>query len=264
MRVTRPRSGATPKARRHLQPRQATGSDVWVGGIDGCPAGWIACLQNLRTGLLRFRIFGTIACIARWPEQPAMMAIDMPIGFADRAERGGRRCEREARALLGVRASSVFAIPCRAAILATSYADALRLNRASSPESIGLSKQVWNIVPKMREVDEVLRAGMVDPQRLLEAHPELAFARMNGDRALKESKRSARGQRGRLTLLRSHGCAAVARILDAYPRSAASIDDILDATALCRTARLALEGKGRRLPAEPEHDSFGLPMAIAW
>src|SRR6185295_709499 len=86
-------SGRSVRADRGAQVPEAAASDVCVAGIDGCPAGWIACLQNLRTNALRFRIFADIARIARWPEQPTMVAIDMPIGFAECAERGGRRCE---------------------------------------------------------------------------------------------------------------------------------------------------------------------------
>jgi predicted RNase H-like nuclease len=188
----------------------------------------------------------------------------MPMGFADCAEPGGRTCEREARALLPGRTSSVFATPCRAVLEAESYADALALNRASSMAARGISKQCWNIVPRMREVDALLRERPALRRRIVEAHPELAFARMNGGAPVISPKRGAEGRRLRLALLARHGFDGLDGVWTSYPRDVVAADDMLDAAAVCRTATLIHDGDGRTLPARPPKDAHGLPMRICW
>jgi predicted RNase H-like nuclease len=77
----------------------------------------------------------------------------MPIGLP---ERGPRACDLEARRLLGPgRASSVFPAPIRPVLVATSYDDACQIRL--QVEGKKLSRQAWVIVPKIREVDDMLR-----------------------------------------------------------------------------------------------------------
>ena len=52
-----------------------------------------------------------------------------------------------------------------------------------------VSKQLFNIAPKIREVDEALRADPDAAGRVFEVHPELAFWRLNGERPLTEPKK---------------------------------------------------------------------------
>lgn len=122
-----------------------------VAGIDGTKSGWV--VATLVDG--RLEAFATTTMVAALAalSDAAAVAIDMPIGFPDRALPGGRQCERDARALLGRRASSVFNSPCRDALGAEDYAAASSINRASSPFGLGLSKQSHAIFPKMKEVD---------------------------------------------------------------------------------------------------------------
>ena len=50
------------------------------------------------------------------PEAPAIVAVDIPIGLPERSGYGGRTAENAIRPLLGMRQSSVFSVPSRAAI----------------------------------------------------------------------------------------------------------------------------------------------------
>ena len=69
--------------------------------------------------------------------------------------REGRLCDKEARRRLGRRASTVFPPPVRAALAAATYEDANRISREESGK--GMTKQTFAILPKIREVDCLLR-----------------------------------------------------------------------------------------------------------
>ena len=113
----------------------------------------------------------------------------MPIGLPERVGAGGRAAENCVRPLLGARQSSVFSVPSRAAIYAADYREACRIAQATSEPPRKVSKQLFNIAPKIREVDEALRATPRAAARVFEVHPELAFWRLNGGRALTEPKK---------------------------------------------------------------------------
>ena len=89
-----------------------------------------------------------------------------PIGLPERAGHGGRAAENAVRPLLGARQSSVFSVPARAAIDERDYAGACRVALATSEPPRKVSKQLFNIAPKIREVDEALRADLADGARL--------------------------------------------------------------------------------------------------
>ena len=177
----------------------------------------------------------------------------MPIGFAD-LPRPGRACEGQARALLPGKASSVFPTPCRPVLDCTTHAEA---NAASRKLGIGINQQTFHLFPKMREVDELLRNSRKLKRVIFEAHPELAFARMNGGKPVLSKKRRPEGYAERLKLLAKHGFKAKVERLPGAAR-----DDILDAIAVCRTATLMADGKATRLGPARERDACGLPMNI--
>ena len=109
----------------------------------------------------------------------------------------------------------------------------------------------------MREVDELLRARPRLKRIVYEAHPELAFARMNGGKPVLSKKRQPDGYAERRKLLARHGFKTKVDRL-----SGAARDDILDAIAVCRTATLIADGKATRLGPARERDQHGLPMNI--
>ena len=82
---------------------------------------------------------------------PRLIAVDMPIGFP--RWHSGREAERQTRARLGDRQSSVFAVPSRAAVMCTDYGEACRANLKNSDPPKKVSKQIFHIFPKMREID---------------------------------------------------------------------------------------------------------------
>lgn len=215
-------------------------------------------------GETRVRVVARFADIFAAAEAPVIVAVDMPIGLPERTGTGGRTAERMVRPLLGARQSSVFSVPARAAIYATDYRKACMAALATSNPPRKVSKQLFNIAEKIREVDQVLRAAAPSP-RVYEVHPELAFWRLNDGRALSEPKKvksrpHAPGLEQRRALLVAAGFAAAA--VSALPPKGAAPDDLVDAFACAAIARRIHAGVARPFPDPPQLDRFGLPMAI--
>jgi predicted RNase H-like nuclease len=184
----------------------------------------------------------------------AAVAVDIPIGLA---ADGPRDCDREARRLLGPRRSSVFPAPVRPVLDATSYADACAISREHCGK--GVSKQLYNILGKIREVD-----GVATPQlqaHLFEACPELSFAVMSGGTPMRHNKRTAEGRAERVAALVTAlgDVAPLVDFVDAPPKGA-SRDDVFDAFALAWTARRALTRSCIRLGGQT--DETGLRMEV--
>ncbi|MGB5834123.1 MAG: DUF429 domain-containing protein [Thiohalocapsa sp.] len=229
-------------------------------GIDGCRGGWVWC------GRLDGRWQGGVAERLHqldWLGNVRLALIDMPIGLVSRGEQE-RRCDREARALLSrPRASSVFRPPCRAALEAPDYVSACALNRAHT--GVALSKQTWNLSPKIRELDQFLAARRGLRRCLREAHPELCLWGLAGGRSMQHNKRTTRGQQERLGLLRDldQDCMPMIDSLERmHLRRILALDDIIDAAVLALTAAEALCNGIRCLPPQAELDDRGLPMQL--
>ena len=195
-----------------------------LAGVDGCKGGWVAAIDDgAGTRLVRLRTLAEIP--------PGLALIDIPIGL--RAV-GPRACDVAARRLLGrPRASSVFPAPSRPLLV---------------EERPRCSRQLFNILPKIREADEL--AGLASGW--YEGHPEVSFALMDAGRGLREPKRTPAGRARRWALLASV-FAGLPACLD---------DDEADAYALLWSARRVAAGSELRLPARLELDARGLPMQI--
>lgn len=239
--------------------------DVWLAGADGCPAGWIVAFVRPAGDDVAIRIVRHFCEIASAPECPAIVAVDIPIGLPDRTGPGGREAENAVRPLLGARQSSVFSVPSRAAIMQRDYRAACDAACATSEPPRKVSKQLFNIAPKIREVDGALRSDAALAACTFEVHPEAAFWRLNGECALEEPKKiksrcHAPGLALRRTLLIGAGFPRGA--VEAAPPRGAGPDDLLDALACAAIARRIHAGIARPFPDPPPRDAFGLPMAI--
>lgn len=240
---------------------------MWVAGVDGCRAGWIAALMRLNepeTG--RLLVVPGIEHLIDAPEEPAILAIDMPIGLPEHTKGSGREPEQLIRPLLGARQSSVFAIPSRRAVYAADYGEACALALATSDPPRKVSRQGFGIFPKIREVDALLRARPALVSRAYEVHPELAFWALNGRQALSEPKKvkgvpHAPGLALRRGLLARSGLIPQS-LIDAPPPRGAASDDLLDALAALAVALHLANGKGQSFPDPPGRDDHGLPVAI--
>jgi predicted RNase H-like nuclease len=229
-------------------------------GVDGCKAGWIAIALD-EAGEWSHLLARRIAeVMARYRD--ATVLVDIPIGRRE-TERGERRCDLEARALLGPRRSSVFPAPCRAALGLTTYRAASAENHRRTGRR--LSRQSYNIAPRILDVEEYLRQSWASGPVIREMHPEVCFWALAG-RPMAHAKRTPEGAAERLAVLARHlpsTPAVVAEVAAAHPRSALQRDDVLDALVGAVTARLG-RANLRTLPETPERDDRGLPMEIVY
>lgn len=239
---------------------------IRFAGIDGCAGGWVGAfspgiLEGPIEIIFKHRFEDLVAEL--WNGFNAkIIAVDMPIGLPDMAISGGRACDREARAMLPAgRKSSVFSPPCRGVLAAQDYAEALKINRESSQSGLGLSKQAWNIVPKIREVD-VCITPVLQSALVRETFPELAFFLMNGSKPLGDGKKTLRGRKERRQLLvKQFG--RLGPLPTWYYDLRPTEDDLYDAIACCWSARRIYNGEAIALGGTPpERDSRGLAMQI--
>ena len=237
----------------------------WLAGLDGCRTGWVAAFVRPEGADAHVRILPRFAGVLAAPEAPAIVAVDMPIGLPDRIGPDGRGPERAIRPLLGARQSSVFPVPPRAAVYAADFGAACAAALAASEPPRKVSKQLYMIAPKIREVDEFLRAHPATTDRVYEVHPELAFWRLNGERALDQPKKvkgvcyePGLGLRRRLLIAAGMPPA----IVNGSPPKGAGADDLLDALACAAIARRLHAGTAQSFPDAPSRDAFGLPVAI--
>lgn len=242
-----------------------TSGPVWYAGVDGCRGGWLVILLGCRGAVVetvRFRLVRHFSEIPALPEQPVRVAVDMPIGLPETAEAGGRACDRAARLLLGRRRSSVFSPPARPALATASYAEAVLLQRRASPSGPGLTRQAWNIGPRIREVDQCMSPAL--QARIVESHPELVFLSLAGE-PMAHPKRSAAGREERLRLLIPRLGADLPdpeALRARYGKAQLAVDDVIDACALAIAAERIHLGLARRLPDTPVCDAKGLRMEI--
>jgi predicted RNase H-like nuclease len=146
----------------------------------------------------------------------------------------------------------VFPAPPRPLLGERDYTRALATKRAL--DGTGLSRQAFFLLPKIAEVDAVLVPAM--QHQVVEAHPELGFARLDGG-PLGSSKRTAEGAAERRGLLRAQLGPLPDRVPGAEPH------DLLDAAVLVLTAQRLAEGTAERL-GDGSCDGRGLTMEIAW
>ena len=174
----------------------------------------------------------------------AVIAVDMPIGLSDTAPRA---CDIAARRLLQPHGSRVFPAPPRATL---SHPDDYEAACAAALSVSGksLSKQTWNLVRAIAEVD-----ALADDPRIVECHPEVAFALMNAH-PVDERKKTPAGREARLGLLR--------RWLPELADPPFG-DDGLDALACAWSAARIAGGDALTLPhGEVPRDDMGRPMRI--
>lgn len=206
-------------------------------GLDGIRGGWVAVYLDSDRGQ-RFSHASSITELLGEPFDRAM--IDMPIGLP---EQGYRRCDIEARKLVG---SRVFLGARKGVWNFKSLEEANQHYWKREGQGRGISMQLFCIREKLRELNE----GSV-PARVFEAHPEVIFWRLAG-RVL-NSKRTATGRAERIELLEANGIRDVQRWLEQRQRKGISRDDLIDA---CACALAARDGT-RRLPADRDAANTG-------
>lgn len=233
-----------------------------IAGVDGCRAGWVVTMKPVGSTVEpEVHVVGTFADVLALTIGATIVAIDIPIGLPARVTTGGRPADREARRVLGARQSSVFAIPSRAAVERHDYAEACRAALQTSEPPRKISRQAFNLFPRIREVDVAMTPHL--QVRVRECHPELAFWAMNDRQPLTLPKkiRSRPYQEG--LALRRNLLARAGLVLPAIDRlPGAGPDDLLDALACLWTAERIATGAATCVPSHPDLDPRGLRQEI--
>ena len=230
-----------------------------TAGIDGCKLGWI--LISFTEGEEKHQVLESADKLKAAFEYYDRIFIDMPIGLED--EEYTRECDALLRKELGNEyASSVFSPPIRPALEAPSYVEANMISFEYNEKKLSL--QAWNITPKIKEVDTLLRADNSLKEKVLESHPELLFQKLNGGMIF-QKKNLKKGIRHRLELIEEHEPIAddfFRGIKEEYRRVEVGEDDIVDAMVLALYAKRSVSDGIRTIPEEVPTDSEGLPKAI--
>ena len=230
-------------------------------GVDGCKAGWFYVVidgkQSWETGVLK-----NISELSGFIPDCQLTLIDIPIGLTSSGA-DERLCDTEARAVLrSPRSSSVFPVLSRAALAATTYAQACALNELATGRK--LSKQSWAIVPKIKEMDEFLKNSNAQ-DKIREMHPEVCFWGLNNYSAMQNNKRENAGFEERKKLLGEfyqHTDELVDVALKTYLRKEVAKDDVLDALVGAVSAKF--HHSLATLPEIPEVDEMDLPMQVVY
>jgi predicted RNase H-like nuclease len=213
-----------------------------VVGVDGWTGGWVAAAVVEKR--LSWSVHTTITdVLSAYPS--ALIGVDMPIGLP---QAGYRDCDLAARDYLGPARSSIFLTPTRAKA-------ALWHPTAAHPIGENISRQMWNLLPKVAEIDAIMTPRL--QLQVAEVHPECSFRTLTGETL--DSKKTGRGVGQRLEALA--GWIELPALRDAPPR--VPLDDLLDAAIVAWTAQ-----RWRDRPEElirfgsPARDERDLLMSI--
>ena len=238
-------------------------------GVDSCRGGWFSA--GLEQNGYDFGIFRVFAELLLHYKDAELILVDIPIGLPEGP--GGRKCDSEARRILGYpRQLSVIPTPTRlTAYVAAEPPPNIQLARDIERQIAGqgLSPLSFAIAPKIAEVDEaLLNPDRKAKPRVREVHPELCFWALNGGQPMKNKKKGTKGEEERLGVLRKILRPAD---LDNVYRDACSMfsgknvakDDILDALAAAVTAWKGYDHL-QTTPEDPPQDAKGLPMEMVY
>lgn len=228
-----------------------------VAGMDGCRGGWVCCGIGGDGGVA----FSLLERFGRAGPGCGFCCVDMPIGLSDR---GVRTPDTAAKRVLGRWNARVFLTPARGVFACSDYVEANQRSRALSGK--GLSKQMWHIMPKIREVDDALREEPLLAGVVRECHPEICFWGLGGG-VIGPNKKTPEGSAARLAVLDRFvpGAADLAADgLRSLPKGAAKADDLVDAMVCAVTAAGVRDRSLRTLPERPERDGCGLAMEMVY
>lgn len=223
-----------------------------LAGVDCYSRGWLVMRCSFdrhgRMKIVELEGHPGFRSVLALPEK--LIVVGIPIGLMDRPDDGPRRCDVEARRLLGTRRVSVFPAPARSMLTAGSFAQAKRMGP--------VNLQTFGIIRRVADVDGLMRPEL--QSRVREGHPELTFRELAGEGTPLRSKTSAEGRAQRCRLLTRLGLDCDSLI--ARRPSGADADDVLDAAAMVLTAaRIRFEQARSILPDAPT-DAKGLRMEM--
>jgi len=231
-------------------------------GVDGCRGGWVSVGWDGEGWGVRF--LSALGSLADHLADDATVCVDMPIGLS---RDGVRACDVMARQRLGRRGSSVFVPPPRIALDGMPYAELNALSKVRFGR--GVSKQAYYLIPKIRELENLLRGHPSFIERWHETHPELCFAALSHGVPMSAPKSSADGAKQRMAVLQQFvPLVEVATLLEAVmnetQRRQLVQDDVIDAFVCCIVATLDADRRCFLPEGRVEYDDQNMPMRICY
>ena len=237
-------------------------------GVDGCPYGWFSVALAEEGDGYETLVCRTFRQLVHHYRDATLVLVDMPIGLPQGAP--GRQCDDEARDRVGARGASVYPTPTRQTVqqigvlpqgCLTATHLQYRFRDAQDAGVMGINLQTFAIVPKIAEIDEVMRLRVHNAQPVVrEVHPEMCFLALNGGVHLQYPKTTPDGVHERLEILgmpanaiEPNAEAIYADACQRFPRSDVGRDDILDALSAVVTAHNS-GGAPLTMPAIPQQD----------
>ena len=159
-----------------------------------------------------------------------------------------------------------FSIPARSAVMCNDYREACQEALLHSEPPRKVSKQAFNIFPKIREIDEIMHTDKALRGVLRECHPELCFWALNDRQAMQHNKKQKAGRQERLAVLERFfpPCHMLHnRASGELLRRQVAHDDIIDAMVCAVTAKCGY-GSYQTVPAVPQTDGRGLAMEMVY
>ena len=228
----------------------------YISGIDGASGGWV-CVRAKLDNLKNTEFIFTKNLEELINDQVQLVLIDMPVGLNDIVKKGGRNVDQFARNKLIKRKSSIFNAPSRMVLNAKDYSEA---NKISKKFGIGLSKQSWNLIPKIKELDTILRSKRKTV--IYESHPELSFQEMNGGSlGFKKKEKEGIKERSKILLHNDFKASFIDEFVNKNIKEYKP-DDFLDACALFWSAIRTINGRELNIPDQPSFDSEGIIMQM--
>ena len=227
-----------------------------IAGIDGSKGGWV-CVSGYENNYkeLKFEKLKEFNDIKS--KDFNLVLVDIPIGLDIDLKQGGRIVDKLARKELLTNKSSIFNAPSRLVLEAKNYEEANKINKN---KGMGLSKQSWNLVKKIKEVDEFIKNS--NKTIIFESHPEIIFQVMKKDK-VSTKKKNDEGIIERRNLLEKNGFNKVFLEKNLLAKdSFYKKDDFIDACSLFWSANRAIAKTEVKIPNDIVLDSEGIIMQI--
>lgn len=205
---------------------------------------------------------GIGGCWAHYEEDTSLLLVDVPIGLVESGD-PVRRCDAQARSVLGPRKDAVFDPPAREATRKRRYSTANRVHERKT--GAPLAGAAFESSDAIAMCDELLQEVPEAAAVVRSTHPELCFRAFAGA-PLEHSPATAAGYAERMRTLAKHDRDAppvVQKVAEATAGHDVPVEAVLDAVVLAYTASPG-DGALRTLPEAVQTDSTGLPMELVY
>ena len=227
-----------------------------IAGIDGSKGGWV-CVSGYQNNFKELKFEKLKGFNDIKSKDFNLVLVDIPIGLDIDLKKGGRIVDKLARKELLTNKSSIFNAPSRLVLKAKNYEEANKINKN---KGMGLSKQSWNLVKKIKEVDEFIKNS--NKTIIFESHPEIIFQVMKKDK-VSTKKKNDEGIIERRNLLEKNGFNKVFLEKNLLAKdSFYKKDDFIDACSLFWSANRAMAKTEVKIPNDIVLDSEGIIMQI--